>query len=924
MDQARRHRRRTAFANGKAGAELWVQREQARRRWTTAPLDRFRGLTQQSQPAPISGAPAQEGQHQGDAMTLKAQGSELIATGFTWIPVFKAVADWLVGYESRQPELIEILRRVGIDAGLEDKDKTGEAIPLQEIDPFTFFCMFTKYGIEKRKQLFARLIEVVGLDASPPLDFDGVPTANAMKVWMFPFKADRHDWMIPTLWKLFHQSRQELDAETFSRALQVPGTGFAKLTEALFYVRPDRYFPVDGQTRPWLEQVGVSVPKGTLVAYLHALDEVRRQSNKPFAQLSHDAWEKNSSAPFTTEAAKVFLDARYPDEGTSTQYIAAYTTKQGRQLALSITLKNEVKLYLSSRPPGIPEGRVENYPPGRSRNSNLEANAPTLARSHQAFYVQVKTLGELSQLCDWYESESAEHSTTSNTPSPAMTTPPLNQILYGPPGTGKTFTTINKALEVLDPDFLRAHVQDRGALKSRYDALLAERRIRFVTFHQSFSYEDFVEGLRADSEDGVLHYRVEPGVFRSICEDAGGSAQMASEVGVRENARIWKISIDGTVTPSQTRSHCFENGEARIGWNAVGDLSNERLVDELAYESLGTNDRSSLRAFSREMEPGDVLLCIGSEERIQAIGVVQGDYQYQPTPPDGVRTDYVNKRPVHWLARGLSLDIRPINGGRRFTLKTVYELSRFGWPELADYLSASSIELAGMKQDQQRKGQAHVLIIDEINRGNVSRVFGELITLIEPSKRKGRSEAIEVLLPYSKKKFSVPDNVYLIGTMNTADRSLAGLDIALRRRFAFEEMPPRPDALAGRSVLGIDLQKLLSAMNSRIEVLLGRDYLLGHAYFLDIISLTDLSDVFRRQVVPLLQEYFFEDWQRIAWVLNDQAKPDDRHKFLIQESSSLGQLFGPGVDLPQGNDLWRINGSAFDRVESYAGILSTG
>lgn len=847
-----------------------------------------------------------------------------MASKFTWIPVFKAVAAWLVDYESRQPELVEILKKVGIDVGLDDKDETGSAISLQEIDPFTFFCMFTKYGIEKRKQLFAKLIQVTELSVSPPSDFDGVPTANPMKAWMFPFKANRQDWMIPTLWKLFRQSKAELDPDTFARALQVPGTGFAKLTEALFYVDPDRYFPIDGQTRPWLEEAGVPIPKGTLPAYMNALDEVRNRSSQSFAQLSHDAWEKNQGAPFDTQVARGYLEDRYPDESSSTKYIAAYKTKQGRQLALVASLKTEVKLFLDAKPPSIPDARIENYPPGRPRNSNLDTNAPQLCADRQAFYVQVASLDELVQLCDWYESMPTEQPTPSLKPLPAMTNHPLNQILYGPPGTGKTFATIDKALAILAPDFAREHAGNRAALKARYDELVAEHRIRFVTFHQSFSYEDFVEGLRADSEGGTLQYRVEPGVFRGICDDARGSAQVASDIGVREDARIWKISIDGTVVPSQTRNYCFTHGEARIGWSAVGDLKSEHLVEVPAYASLGTNDRSSLRDFSQEIEPGDVLLCIGSEEQFQAVGVVQGGYEYQATPPAGVRPDYVNMLPVQWLATDLALDIRPLNGGRKFTLKTVYELGRFGWPELADYLEASSVKLDGAAPAQQSKGLPHVLIIDEINRGNISRVFGELITLIEPSKRKGSSEALEVVLPYSKKKFSVPNNVYLVGTMNTADRSLAGLDIALRRRFKFEEMPPQPKALANKNIDGIDLQVLLTTMNRRIEVLLGRDYLLGHAYFLEIDNLAGLSDVFRRQVLPLLQEYFFEDWQRIAWVLNDQAKPDDDHKFLIREIASLGHVFGSGVDLPQGNDLWRINDKAFDKPESYAGILNVG
>lgn len=507
----------------------------------------------------------------------------------------------------------------------------------------------------------------------------------------------------------------------------------------------------------------------------------------------------------------------------------------------------------------------------------------------------------------------------STSPNPPMTNKqPLNQILYGPPGTGKTFHTIDKAVAILDPAFFAVRKGERSSMKKRFDELTQEGSIRFVTFHQSFSYEDFVEGIRADSEGGTLQYRVEPGVFRTVCEEARGSAKVASAIGVREGARIWKISIDGTAT-STTRNYCFTHGQARIGWSDVGNLMNENLSSVPAYAVLGSNDRSSLHCFSREIEPGDVLLCISSEDNFQAIGVVQGEYEYQQVPPAEVRPDYVNVLPVNWLKTGLSLDIRPLNDGRKFTLKTVYEMPRFGWPELAEYLEASAVSLTGNAHDPASVSQARVLIIDEINRGNISRIFGELITLIEPTKRRGEAEALEVVLPYSKKRFSVPDNVYLIGTMNTADRSLAGLDIALRRRFVFEEIPPKPELLG--SVDGIDLKQLLTAMNQRIEILLGRDYLLGHAYFIGIASMDGLKDVFQRQVLPLLQEYFFEDWEKIALVLNDHRKAVD-YRFLSPASNDLQSLFGK-EDVADANPRWNLNCEAFRRSESYFGVYST-
>jgi 5-methylcytosine-specific restriction protein B len=169
-----------------------------------------------------------------------------------------------------------------------------------------------------------------------------------------------------------------------------------------------------------------------------------------------------------------------------------------------------------------------------------------------------------------------------------------------------------------------------------------------------------------------------------------------------------------------------------------------------------------------------------------------------------------------------------------------------------------------------------VLIIDEINRGNISRIFGELITLIEESKRTGNPEALTVKLPYSKEMFSVPANLYLIGTMNTADRSLAQLDIALRRRFVFEELMPNPSILEGLTIEGIDVSRMLTTMNQRIEILYDREHTIGHTFFLSLFeqpTLAELQRIFTGNILPLLEEYFFEDWEKIRLVLADNRKP---------------------------------------------------
>lgn len=507
---------------------------------------------------------------------------------------------------------------------------------------------------------------------------------------------------------------------------------------------------------------------------------------------------------------------------------------------------------------------------------------------------------------------------------------PLNQILFGPPGTGKTYNTINKALAILDPECWSLYDKDespeaRKALKARFDELVKEGRIDFVTFHQSFSYEDFVEGIRAvTGEESQLEYKVEAGVFKRICDEARTSTTSIS-TGVRSKPRIWKISIDGTGTTA-TKSYCLEHGEARIGWGYLGDLHGIDEQDNSDYQHLGFNDRSTLRSFSQDMAVGDVLVCIRSAEQIEAVGVVTGDYCFEAPDrvPEKVRRDYNHVRSVKWIYRDVGLSILPLNDDTRFTLKTVYQMERFTWGDLLAYLQEHGQQPLETTQPSLKK-PPYVLIIDEINRGNVSRIFGELITLIEPSKRAGASEALTTTLPYSKRPFSVPDNLYLIGTMNTADRSLAGLDIALRRRFVFEEMPPRAELLDGVVIEEeghkVDVGRLLDTLNQRIEVLLDRDHCLGHAYFMPLKAaakptLVQLGYIFQHQILPLLQEYFFEDWQRIAWVLNDHRKSKAEAMFLEAPKLELKTLLG---DIAVGGQRqrWSINEKAFRRIEAY-------
>jgi len=642
------------------------------------------------------------------------------------------------------------------------------------------------------------------------------------------------------------------------------------------------------------------------------------------------------SAKLSTPDTHAFLMAsdRFTPIKLATDKMAGFRTAEGLEVALALDNKTPT-LYLSQGIWLTDEVRdqftsVIPYAASKSRSSNIPANAPSLIQGNAIVKITVPTRLALVALCEAYDGEKAP----SIVPSQAlidevsMPKPPLNQILFGPPGTGKTFATINTALEVLDPAFLALNIQNREALKRRFDEFKDAGRMRFVTFHQSFSYEDFVEGIRADTETDddssseSLQYRVEPGVFAQLCTEARRNKQLEAKVGIREGAKVWKLSIEEASSSGETRAYCLSHGEARIGWAHVGNLNTANLKD-LALD-LGVKERKSLENFGEKIVVGDVVVCLASRTTIGAVGVVTGEYEYTANVPAGVRKDYVHKLPIHWLATGLDFGVVALNNGKQLTLQTVYPLGRIKWPDLLEALTAANVKFTDLPQVPPPTREPYVLVIDEINRGNISRIFGELITLIEPSKRTGEAEALETVLPYSRSSFGVPANVYLIGTMNTADRSLAGLDVALRRRFVFKEMPPKPELLDAVEVDGVNVGKLLRVMNQRIEALLDREHALGHAYFMPLEKdkrMSRLGEIFRDQVLPLLQEYFFDDWQRIQWVLNDHRKPSGQYQFIQRKKQDTKSLFGEDVIVSQHRPSWQTNATAFDFSESYLGVI---
>lgn len=865
---------------------------------------------------------------------------------YSWVPVFKNVCRWIADYENKQQELVQILREIGVDKGLEDELSDGSRESLKVIDPFTFFATFMKYGVVKRTEFFAALLKRANLPISAPSDFNGVPNAQPLKVWLFPYEKERSDDMVPSLWALFHQMRAgKIDGELFDKILKIPHTGFAKLTECLFYLSPEEYFPVDAQTKHWLKKKGRELPKENWQSYQELLSWLDSTQSKSYYEISYEAWYENQSGSFTSVIADEYLSNRFPESRSSTIHLIAYKTNAMRELAFdpgkAPEKKKKIKIFVDEQPTDPVLSQVIAYESGKSRNHHLATHAPTLAQGNAAWAVEISTLEQLITLCDWYAPHPAKDlPAMENKEKSVKTHTSLNQILFGPPGTGKTYSTLERAVLLAEPSWYSdlesqnlSTEEYRQAVKNKYDMLCADKRIVFTTFHQSFSYEDFIEGIRAEvaEENQGIKYKIENGIFKDIA-DRAAKAVAAKEIGLSQAPDIWKISI-GRAHEKEMRDRYINAGEARIGWNDTGDLSQtfeQKTQEQQDYwNSLSHPNHNALNAFSDDVKVGDVLLCLKNAETVQAVGIVTSDYSFDEDA--ATSGEYAHMRKVNWVLKDIELNILALNGSTKMVQQTLYPLYRISWHALIAELDKQHIPLPASfhKASNIRERQNYILIIDEVNRGNISRIFGELITLLEPDKRLGGYDERSVILPYSKELFSVPDNLYVIGTMNTADKSLAQLDLALRRRFEFVEIMPQPALLSDLSVFGVNIGDLLTVMNQRIEVLLDRDHTLGHAYFWPLKTATTedekcklIADIFAKRIIPLLQEYFFADWERIGWVLNDSEKaPENRFIQTDIIEHGIKSLFPESIASQLNDRRYRINQSAFSNAAAYQGIL---
>jgi len=504
---------------------------------------------------------------------------------------------------------------------------------------------------------------------------------------------------------------------------------------------------------------------------------------------------------------------------------------------------------------------------------------------------------------------------------------PTNLILHGPPGTGKTYRSAAEAVRLCG----EAVPAGRAALMESYRRLCDAKRIEFVTFHQSMSYEEFVEGKQpvtgADGEEGAAGFRLEtfPGIFRRIArraETSRGHSEGPDAIRIGDR-KIFKTSIGEAANPDD--DYLFEeaiaDGQMLLGFGDI-DWSDEKFGSRdaiiAAHRERGESEDELNSMSGRVQMPfifrnwvrkGDLVIVSKGNSLFRAIGIVEGDYEYRPRPEGR----YAHRRKVRWL--WVDREGVPVSEiyRRKFSMRTIYLLDRaeLDGPALERYLNSQQPDAAGLGDAPDQ----FVLVIDEINRANISKVFGELITLLEPDKRLGQPDELKVRLPYSGDEFGVPSNLHIVGTMNTADRSIALLDTALRRRFDFREMMPEPAVLSEDALAsGIDLPRLLRLLNERIEYLFDREHQIGHAYFIGCRSRADVDDRMRSRVIPLLAEYFYEDWGKVAAILGD---PEGK-RFLLRQELKPPEGLDLDADMPS---RWRWSVRDSFAPDAYAGFM---
>ena len=858
---------------------------------------------------------------------------------YTWVKTHKGIVQYLSDKENSQQELIDLLKSVGITP-FNDKSKEGEHdIELKEIDPFTFFCYIHKYGAKRALGFLKQIAELLGLEK--PTTVNGIPSAQPQRVWLFPPEYMRVNNEVPRLWNLFKKElKGDVDNDTFADVLNIKNVGRAKLTEALFYINPEKYLPINGPTKPYIKDVlGLDYQFSTYSEYVELLDKIRERIDIPFYELSHEAWKWNNERKETATQ----VDEPAPEYNAIRSMIEDYK----KHIAETHLKDEEYKWELVEKYKGRPNLEVkdllEELKGIKYDNLMYAMGKPVLYRLAKDRTEEFREL--LTQLFD------ETRDLTERVKQFNKQSLKLYRDLESKLGHHQDERSISTYLTFRYPekytfykytyyknycDLLKINDRDKNERYAHYLSLIDELIEKYIV-----SDTELIEQVKSyipQYYDGTNHKLLAQDILYQMLDKNGRTSywvfqgnpkQFDFEVAMEQDAiETWtvtahkdKIKVGDKVILWQTgdMAGCYALAEVTSKpyerttapddeyWleanknSTVVDIDithnlmdNPLLKDDIVAEkelanlkvgNQGTNFSATKDEYEAILE---LIIKEDKRKRIKKMNHPLNTIFYGP-PGTGKTyntvlraAEIVEGRKIDTYAEALQIFKEKLHNEIEFiTFHQNYSYEDFIQglrPDIGNEKELTFEKKDGVfkviadralknhlnADDKKEVKKNYVIIIDEINRANISRVFGELITLIEPDKRSHGEIPLATKLP-SGDTFMVPSNLYIIGTMNTADKSIALLDIALRRRFVFEAMYPKYTV----DGLTIHDEAILRSLNESIIADKGHDFQIGHSFFMTSREdAYDLEKRMNRRVIPLLLEYFMNDGKAVSQIVN--------------------------------------------------------
>ena len=824
---------------------------------------------------------------------------------FTWIPFYTELAEKILDYKDKRNELVQFVYSLGECSNFIKKDDGSK---VDDIDPYTIFAIFNrKISDDKRKQIAKSFKEYFSIIADIPADFTGIPVMNPQKSVFFYRQTSKEQ--IPLLWDLFEAELND-DKSKLVRAFDQLETFHGikwNLTMGMYWVRPYTYMPLDEPSRKYLRSIGIDIfdeknIRGDNYLLLSSTIKEKIENNEikaqNFPQVS-DIAARNEVGDFTFKdfctivapilekqgfyigkKGRSFLWIGVEHEQITYEWhyeFCADTVKKAGHDGSNIfvELHFEEKNHLQYETAMQTVERIQAFPWDKGAKG-FRINNDGYRFIGDIGEIAIAVVQELIELKDITIEKILQTSkklkvnnemTNKLSEYTNLLRLKKNVILQGAPGTGKTYNTAALALSICDEPIPGSHED----VMRRYDELQKEGRIGFCTFHQSMDYEDFVEGIKPKTINGQVTYEIEPGIFKTMSENAKSIiAEKKSDKIDFSKTRVFKMSLgEKGKDDMEIFDYCIENNVVGLGWGGNKDFSQCKKRED--FKALDdTWGAVAMEIFKQWMQIGDIILVSYGNKFVKAIARIIGDYEFCNDAP----INMCQFRKVEWLYAG---DLIPISKlyNKNMSMQSIYgfyDPSRLGKIDFNNTIKVDVINdiITGNVDDE--IPQNYVLIIDEINRGNVSKIFGELITLLEADKRIGGDHTIRVTLPYSKESFGVPSNLYIIGTMNITDRSVGNIDYAVRRRFAFATLKADKELVKQNSILLAD--ELFEAVESFIEKnkieLDFDDLMVGHSYFFAKDE-NELKLKWQYEILPLLNEYIKDDILRADRLKTDMT-----------------------------------------------------